>query len=205
MISGFPITEGDRSLEANALLDAKVLPHEGLLSEDLTKELFALYDVPEPRMMLAQSEKDLERLLEEVGTPVVLKISSPEIMHKKDVGGIQRNIRTLYQAKKAYAEILKHAEEHANIAGIRGVIVQKHIESEKEFSLHLSRKGQYVIVKGNTGEDSIQTVLLSLTALMNDVPDIADIWIDPAVFDGSSLQILDAKVILKRSHYIDAD
>lgn len=204
-----PGAEDDRAVQANALVDKKVLPHDGLIPEDLTKQLCALYDIPEPRMMLATSEDDLAYILKEVGTPVVLKISSPDIVHKTNEEGVQnyvqKNVKNAVDAKKAYNEILETAEKHSPAAGIRGVIVQKEILHDREFVLHAIREGEKFVLSGDTEEASLSALIANVTALMADVPAMKELHLDPIVKDGESLQVLDAKIIIERGRFIDAD
>ncbi len=64
----------------------------------------------------------------EIGYPVVLKISSPEIIFRHDVGGIAVGINTPAALREEYGKILEHVKQNAPAASIRGIIVQKMIE-----------------------------------------------------------------------------
>lgn len=87
-------------------------------------ELLSQYGLPVMDPLVAQSEQQALTMANEIGYPVVLKIVSPDIVHKTEVQGVQLNIENDQQLKNAYQLILKKAlEKHLN-ASIRGVLVQ---------------------------------------------------------------------------------
>ncbi len=97
---------------------SKLLEHEAL-------RLAELYGVPVPGYGLARSEDEAVELAEKIGYPVVLKIVSPDIVHKSDVGGVVVGVETPEAVRKAYREIMENVKKHAPNARITGILVQK--------------------------------------------------------------------------------
>jgi acetate---CoA ligase (ADP-forming) len=95
------------------------------LTEVEAKELFALYGLPVARTRLAKSQDEAIELAREIGYPVVMKIVSPDILHKSDAGGVKVNIRDEAAAREAYNTIMKNASEYKYDADIHGIAVQE--------------------------------------------------------------------------------
>ena len=105
----------------------------GLLSEDKTEELFTLYGLPLPKQELATSAEQAALMAEKIGFPVIMKISSPEILHKTDVGGVRANLSNREAVIKAFAEIMANAKKHMPKATLKGVLVQQFLPVGNEF------------------------------------------------------------------------
>jgi acyl-CoA synthetase (NDP forming) len=112
-------TEARRIIE-QALAEgrSKLLEHEAL-------RLAELYGVPVPGYGLAKSEDEAVQLAEKIGYPVVLKVVSPDIVHKSDVGGVIVDVRDSEGVRRAYREIMENVKKHAPNARLVGVLVQK--------------------------------------------------------------------------------
>jgi len=95
------------------------------LTEIEAKEVFAAYGLPITPTSLARTEEDALRIAREFGFPVVMKIVSPDILHKSDAGGVKVNIRSEEGVKEAYAAILKNAKAYKADAKIHGIAVQE--------------------------------------------------------------------------------
>jgi acetate---CoA ligase (ADP-forming) len=95
------------------------------LTEVEAKDLFAIYGLPVARTRLAKSEDEAIQLAAEIGYPVVMKIVSPDILHKSDAGGVKVNIRDENTAREAYKTIMKNARSYKEDANIHGIAVQE--------------------------------------------------------------------------------
>jgi len=95
------------------------------LTEVEAKQVFSLYGLPVAATELASSEEEAVKLAESVGYPVVMKIVSPDILHKSDAGGVKVNIKSSEQAKEAYRTILENAHNYKADAHIDGIAVQE--------------------------------------------------------------------------------
>jgi acetyltransferase len=96
-----------------------------ILSESDSKALLEAYGIPITKTYPAHSADTAVRIAAEIGYPVVLKVLSPQITHKTDVGGVALNIRAEEGVRIAFAEIVKSAAEKMPEAEIAGVTVQK--------------------------------------------------------------------------------
>ncbi len=94
------------------------------LTEIEAKRIFLSYGLPVVSTELAKSEDEAVKLAEANGYPVVLKIVSPDILHKSDAGGVKVNIKDEASARAAYQEILKNAKAYKADANVHGIAVQ---------------------------------------------------------------------------------
>jgi acetyltransferase len=97
----------------------------GALTEIEAKEVFAAYGLPVTATYLARNEDDAVTLAKKIGYPVVMKIVSPEILHKSDAGGVKVNINDEAGVRSAYNTILANAKDYRVDANIHGIAVQE--------------------------------------------------------------------------------
>ena len=83
------------------------------------------YDIPVTKFELAKNEREAVEFAEKIGYPVVLKIVSPDIIHKSDAGGVMVNLKSKVEVKNAYGQILENAKKYKATAKIVGVLVQE--------------------------------------------------------------------------------
>jgi acetyltransferase len=88
-------------------------------------EIFAAYGLPIAESKLAKSEEEAVALANKIGYPVVLKISSPAIVHKVDAGGVAVGIKDNVELSRAFRKIMSTAESLVGKDKIWGVDVQK--------------------------------------------------------------------------------
>ncbi len=96
----------------------------GTLTETKSKELLAAYGISVTRTLAAANEQEVVECCQEVGYPVVLKLYSPDITHKSDVGGVELNISDDAAALRAFQGILERARQKQPTANVLGVTVQ---------------------------------------------------------------------------------
>jgi acetate---CoA ligase (ADP-forming) subunit beta len=83
------------------------------------------YHIPVTRFKLAKNEEEATEFAEQIGFPVVLKIVSPDIIHKSDAGGVKVNLKSTAEVRNAYRKILENAKKYDSAAKIVGVLVQE--------------------------------------------------------------------------------
>ncbi|MGC8975961.1 MAG: acetate--CoA ligase family protein [Thermoprotei archaeon] len=110
----------------------KLLEHEAY-------DVLIRYGIPTPKFGLATSAEEAVRLSDEIGYPVVLKIVSPDIVHKSDVGGVKLNLGTSEEVRKSFDEILRNVKNKAPEAKIAGVLVQEMIPQSLEVIVGATR------------------------------------------------------------------
>ena len=114
-----PDLDGARMLIENAAAERRQV-----LSEMESKALLGAFHVPVTRTVLARSPTEAIILAEQIGFPIVMKISSPDVTHKSDVGGVVLNVRNANEVRAQYAEILASVRRARPEARLDGVTLQ---------------------------------------------------------------------------------
>lgn len=205
----------------------------------------AAYGIPFPKSVLARTPDQAAAAAEEIGFPVVLKIASPDILHKTDIGGVKLNLQTADQVRDAFDLMVYRAQRYQPTAEIWGCLVQQQVRGGKEVLLGMNRDPQfgpllvfglggiyvealkdvtfrvapidreqaremlseiraYSLLKGVRGEppsdlDAIVDVMLRLSQLVTDFPEIVELDINPLmVFErGKGALGIDMRLVLK--------
>jgi acetyltransferase len=220
-----------------------------LLSHE-TSKIFELYSIKSPKSKLARTPREAMEFQKEIGKSV-MKIVSPQIIHKTDVGGIILDVETPEQAFEAYIQIIDNTKKFGpHTARIYGVEVQEMINFKKEkkvteLILGMSRDPQFGpllmigsggiyanflkdvsfalsykfsredaqkmlqntrifnLLQGVRGEspsdiDAIINVLLRLSQLVNDFPEIMELDINPLLSFIEEYSAVDIKITISR-------
>ena len=212
------------------------------LLETEAKELLKEYGIPVPDFKLIKNEEEINGLAEEINFPIVMKIISPDIIHKTDAGGVKLNIKNEAEARSAYQEIIFQAKKYNKEARILGVITETmapkgteiivgmikdphfgpvimfglggiFVEVLKDISFRIlpieerdaeemiSEIKGYKILKGIRGEGpkdikAIKNLLLKISQLALENPEISEIDLNPIFVFEKGLQVIDARMIL---------
>lgn len=102
-------------------------------------ELLHCYGLETLPTMLATNEEEAARIARQIGFPVVMKIVSPQILHKTDAGGVVIGIKTEEEARQAFTRIIAGAKKYDPKAAIEGAIVQKMAPPGDEVILGMNR------------------------------------------------------------------
>jgi|688.fasta_scaffold69553_2 acetyltransferase len=136
------------------------------LNEVETKSLMEEYKIPTTKTKLATTEAEAAQIAESIGYPVVLKIQSPQILHKTDAGGVMLSLKNAEQVQEAFRKIVQNAKEYNSEASIEGVTVQKMVRLSGGVELLIGLKKDPVwgpaIVFGSGG---VNVELLQDTAI----------------------------------------
>ncbi len=114
-----------------------------LLTEIEAKELLKQAGINVIDTKLAVSKEEALSISQQLGYPVVLKIASPDVVHKSDAGGVKLNLRTAKQVGKAYDDILKAIKKQYPEARIHGISVQKMARPGVEVIIGMSKDAQF--------------------------------------------------------------
>jgi len=95
------------------------------LLEPEAKTVCMKYGIPVTKFKVASSKEEAVKFAEEIGYPVVLKIVSPDIIHKSDVGGVMLNLQSAKEVGKAYDRMIENVKKQKPEAKILGVSVQE--------------------------------------------------------------------------------
>ena len=112
-----------------AVLDQVLADGRTSLSASEAKTVADAYGIATPGEGLATTAEETASIAAEIGFPVVLKISSPEILHKTDAGGVIVGVADADAARAGYEEIVRNAKAYDGNATITGVQVQQMLAS----------------------------------------------------------------------------
>ena len=102
------------------------------LLEEEGQEILKAYGFPLPASKLAKTKKEAVTAAKKIGYPVVLKIASPQIIHKSDAGGVKVNLKNQKEVENAFEIIMKNAKKYNKKAVIKGVLVVEMVKGGKE-------------------------------------------------------------------------
>ncbi|MDK2464257.1 MAG: acetate--CoA ligase family protein [Candidatus Korarchaeota archaeon] len=114
-----------------------------VLLEPEAKALIADYGIPVTRVKVAKTEEEAVQFAREIGLPVVLKIVSPDVLHKSDVGGVKVNLKTEEEVRRAYREIIESVKSKVPNAKIVGVLIQEFAPAGVEVIIGLIKDPQF--------------------------------------------------------------
>ena len=109
--------------ESQKIIAAALKDGRNSLFELEAKRIFTIHGAPISGDLLAGTADEAVQLAKEIGTEVVLKIVSPDILHKSDAGGVKIKLRTEKEIRQGFKEIIKNAAAFNPKADIRGVLV----------------------------------------------------------------------------------
>lgn len=95
------------------------------LLENESKTILQEYKLPVTQFKVAETEDETVNAAETIGYPVVLKILSPDVIHKSDVGGVLININDADGVRKGYQTIVANVKKHKKKAQIKGIFVEE--------------------------------------------------------------------------------
>lgn len=217
-----------------------------LLNEEDSKKFLRTYGIPTTTLLIAQNADEACAFASEIGYPVVMKIVSPDISHKSDVGGVKLNISSDKELRKAFGEMMAGVKEREPHALISGVSIQQMIR-EYDYELIIGSKKDPVlgpvILFGLGGTEAeffkdvsvgipplnqtlarrvleqtktyrlisegfrtkppanlllLDEILVKVSNLIVDFPEIKELDINPLVVAGSAAVALDARIILDK-------
>jgi acyl-CoA synthetase (NDP forming) len=146
MLEKKSITGYNRGLISNDDTDGRrqeMVETQNLLTEVESKELLKKAGIPVIDAKLARTQKEAVSLSREMGFPVVLKISSPDVVHKSDSGGVKLGLANATQVGKAYSQIISSIKQAYPEARIDGVSVQTMAPPGVEVIVGMSKDAQF--------------------------------------------------------------
>ena len=114
-----PRLESARLVIETALMDGRKV-----LNEMESKAVLAAFKIPIAQTMVARSASEAMVLAEEIGLPVVMKIDSPQIVHKSDAGGVRLNLTSLAAVRDCWLEIMAEVKKKFPDAHINGIAIE---------------------------------------------------------------------------------
>lgn len=152
------------------------------LLEPEAKTICTEYGIPVTKFKVASNQKEASKFADEIGYPVVLKIVSPDIIHKSDAGGVIVNLKTSLEVTAGYCKILENVKKYKADAKIVGVLVQEMAPNSTE-----------VIVGAIKDPQFGQTVMFGLGGIFVEVLKDVNFRIAPLSDDDAKEMITELK------------
>ena len=114
-----------------------------VLTEFESKRVLKRAGVPVVETKLAKNQKEALSISQKIGFPVVLKIVSPDVIHKTDAGGVKIGLENVSEVKKAYNDILTSVKRQVPRALVQGISVQKMARPGVEVIIGTSQDPQF--------------------------------------------------------------
>lgn len=138
-------------LEAEQLIKEATAARRNALLEPEAKALLSAYGIDVPISALLKAEDDLGAALKKVSPPYILKVISPDILHKSDIGGVVTGLNNQEEIEKAFKEIKKNISEKSASARIEGFLLEE-----------MAPKGVEVIIGGLRDEQFGPAVMFGI-------------------------------------------
>jgi len=129
--------------KANAIFDTARKEGRKYLLEPEAKTICIEYGIPVTKFKVAKNETDAIQFAKKIGFPIVLKIVSPDIIHKFDVGAVILNVNNEAEVRSAYNKILKNVNKHKPSARIVGLLVQEMAPHSTEVIVGATKDPQF--------------------------------------------------------------
>ncbi|MCF8183436.1 MAG: acetate--CoA ligase family protein, partial [Polynucleobacter sp.] len=113
---------------ARLVIETALMEGRKALSEMESKAILASFRIPIAQTMVARSASEAMVLAEELGLPVVMKIDSPQIVHKSDSGGVRLNLSSLAAVRDTWLEIMDDVKRNCPDAKINGIAIEPMIQ-----------------------------------------------------------------------------
>jgi acetyltransferase len=146
------LSPASAAAKARAILVAARAQGE-TLTEQESKSILTAYGIAVPQEMLAETPQQAARAAEQIGFPVAVKIASPDIPHKTEVGGIRLNLQSSEEVSTAAAQILSSARAALPTARLNGVSVQAMVPAGHELvmGIRIDRQFGPLVMVGSGG------------------------------------------------------
>ena len=162
--------------EVRRILDAVKADGRTALTAPEGKLVCDAYGIPVPKEGLARTATEAAKLATRMGFPVVLKIVSPEILHKTEAGGVLVGLRTSAEVRKGFAKVVANAKKYDAQGAALGVQVQQMVGG-----------GQEVIIGAVTDPSFGKLVAFGLGGVLVEVLKDVTFRLAPASHDGRAV------------------
>jgi len=240
-----------RDIVALKIIHQALSEGRNFLYEYESKELLSLLGMQTMKSLLAKSLEETELAAKNIGFPVVLKIVSPEILHKSDAGGVLIDLKNAQEVKSGYFKIINNVKSKVPQANVMGILVQEMAPPSIEIIAGATRDPQFGptimfgiggilvelikdvsfgiaplnktlaeemihkikshgILEGTRGlpkadTNEIVNILLKLSEVMTDYPEIDTLDLNPIIVYSKGLKIVDARFILGKGERVESE
>ena len=113
------------------------------LAELEVHDVLNAYGFPQPRSLFGRTSEEAVAAAKGIGYPVVMKIISPQIVHKSDIGGVRVNLKNKKDVENAFFDITTHVKNIMPTAHIYGVLIQEMVPKGKEIIMGITKDPQF--------------------------------------------------------------
>ncbi len=230
------------STDIRSLIELMRSKNRRILDPEATRALARSYNLPIPSQTLTKSADEAARAASEIGSAVVMKVVSADIIHKTDAGGVIANVTGSDAARIAFNEINANAKAYDPNVSIDGVLVQEQIPSGQELIVGATTdavfgelvafglggimvevledvtfrlaptthddalnmlneiKGSAILdgVRGTppVNRDAVADLIVKVSRMIAEIPEIAEIDLNPAIATGDAVSVVDMRVVL---------
>jgi len=139
-----PMNMGASKNYLKILIRNAVKAKKTLLSEEDAKKLLSTYGIMTTTPHFAPNAGEAAAVASNIGYPVVMKIASPDISHKSDIGGVRLNLSSPDDVKKAFGEMIEKVHKHTPEAKIEGVTIQEMV-TDYDYELIVGSKKDSIL------------------------------------------------------------
>jgi len=248
------LNQRSKEVPASIIVDKKAVrevmtharkEHRSTLLETEAKQILEAYGISSPPFKVATNMKEAIAFSKDFTGPVAMKVVSPDITHKSDVGGVKLGVTGERNIEESFNEILSNVRHHNNKAKINGIMISPLIPKGKEVIVGMTRDPQlgpvimfglggifvevlkdvafriaplkssdavdmvkeikgYPILEGIRGEpsadiDSIVDVLLKISRISTDNPEISELDINPLIVHEKGSSAVDVRIFVNQS------
>ncbi|MCW3976586.1 MAG: acetate--CoA ligase family protein [Candidatus Bathyarchaeota archaeon] len=129
--------------KVNAIFEAARSEGRKYLLEPEAKTICVQYGIPVTKFEVATNESEAVQFAKKIGFPIVLKMVSPDIIHKFDVGAVVLDVKTEAEVRSAYNAIIKSVNRYKPNARIVGLLVQEMAPQSTEVIVGATKDPQF--------------------------------------------------------------
>ncbi|MHA1435672.1 MAG: acetate--CoA ligase family protein, partial [Candidatus Heimdallarchaeota archaeon] len=104
-----------------------------------SKQIMKILEITTTEYQVATNKDEAKIMAKKIGYPIVMKIVSPQVIHKTDAGGVKLNINSDNEVAAAFDEIIRNARNYNAKADIRGVLIEKMVKPSTEIIIGVTR------------------------------------------------------------------
>jgi len=153
-----------------------------VLLEHEAKQLIQLHGAPTSVGQVAKTEDEAWQMAKKIKEGVVLKIVSPDILHKSDANGVKLNLNSEKDVKKGFRQIIKSAKAYNKDADIRGILVAP-----------MAKKGLEIIIGTKIDEQFGPVIMYGLGGIMVEIMKDVTFWVLPISSNSSKRMLEDTR------------
>jgi acetyl-CoA synthetase (ADP-forming) len=125
------------------IIEGALSSGRNFLLEPESKDVVGSYGMPVTKFKVAKTVEEAVKFAGDIGYPVVIKIISPDILHKSDAGAVKINLKNADEVKTAFVEIMKNVKKFKSDAKIIGVIVEQLAPQGNEVIVGMAKDPQF--------------------------------------------------------------